>query len=98
MVRAVTSETTTSRARVLTLVAERRTENRSNLIELSINGTSADDLTELAARVALLRELNSLDKMALTVNEENPPAGLVGSQCSPRTPSSQSCSCWLPNC
>jgi hypothetical protein len=77
-VRTVAWEMTSSRARVLTLTAERKSENRSNLLELSLNGMTPDDLTQLAARVVLLGEPNPLDRMSFMVNGTNPLQALEG--------------------
>ena len=71
-VRTVVSETTSSRAAKITLTAERTAEDRSNLLEMGMNGRTPDDLTELAARVIILGEPNPLDAMSFMVNGTNP--------------------------
>jgi hypothetical protein len=71
-VKTVAAETTSSRARTITLTAERTPENRSNLLEVGMNGRTPDVLTELAARVILLGEPNPLDSMSFMVNGTNP--------------------------
>jgi hypothetical protein len=71
-VKTVVSETTSSRARMITLTAERTPENRSTLLEMAVNGWMPEDLTELAARVAFLGEPNPLDTMSFMVSGTNP--------------------------
>ena len=71
-VKTVESETTSTRAAKITLTAEPTAENRSNLLEMGMEGRTPDDLTELAARVILLGEPNPLDAMSFMVNGTNP--------------------------
>ncbi len=71
-VKTVVSETTSSRARKITLAADRTAESRSNLLEMAVNNRTPEDLTELAARVAFLGEPNPLDTMSFIVSGTNP--------------------------
>jgi hypothetical protein len=71
-VKTVESETTSTRAANITLTAERTAENRSNLVEMGMEGRTPDDLTELAARVVLLGEPNPLEAMSFMMNGTNP--------------------------
>lgn len=71
-VRSVVSETTSSRARKITLTAEKTSDNRSNHLEMALGSRTPEDLTELAARVALLGEANPLDTMSFMVSGTNP--------------------------
>jgi hypothetical protein len=79
-VKTVVSETTSSRARTITLTADRVPEQRSNLLEMAVNNRTPEDLTELAARVVLLGEPNPLDTMSFMVSGPSPfPAvGAIG--------------------
>ena len=67
----ITSETTSSRVRVMTIVGRRLNESRSNLIEVSFEGRSPDDLTELAMRIALFDEPNPLRSMSFMAEANN---------------------------
>ncbi|MGH8980003.1 MAG: DUF4062 domain-containing protein [Acidimicrobiales bacterium] len=71
-VKTVVSETTSSRSTKVTVTAERTAENRSNLIDMGMNGKSPEDLTELAARIVLFGEPNPLDLMSFMVDGTNP--------------------------
>ena len=75
-VRSVASETTSSRAAKLTIIAERTPESRSNLLEMGLNRMTPEELTELAARVILLGEPNPLESMSFMVDGVNPLAAL----------------------
>ena len=68
----VTSETTSSQSRTITVVGIRAPENRSNHLEVTYEGRSPEDLTELAMRVALLGESNPLGTMSFLAAAENP--------------------------
>lgn len=68
----VTSETTSSQSRTITVVGNRVGENRSNRLEVAFEGRSPEDLTELAMRVALLGEPNPLGTMSFLAAAENP--------------------------
>jgi hypothetical protein len=71
-VKTVVSETTNSRATKITLTAERTAENRSNLIDMGMNGKTPEEITELAARIVLLGEPNPLELMSFMVAGTNP--------------------------
>ena len=71
-IKSVVTETTSSRARTITITAERTADNRSNLLEMAVEDKTPDDLTELAARIALLGEPNPLKQMPFMVNATNP--------------------------
>lgn len=71
-VKTIVSETTNSRATKITLTADWTAENRSNLLDMGMNGKTPDDLTELAARIVLLGEPNPLDLMSFMVDGTNP--------------------------
>jgi hypothetical protein len=68
----VTSETTSSQSRTITIVGNRVPENRSNHLEVSYEGRSPEDLTELAMRIALLGDPNPLGTMSFLAAAENP--------------------------
>jgi hypothetical protein len=68
----VTSETTSSQSRTITVVGNRVPENRLNHFEVTFEGRSPEDLTELAMRVALLGEPNPLGTMSFLAAAENP--------------------------
>jgi len=68
----VLSETSTSRARNVTLVGSHASEGQSNVLDMGLEGRSPEDLTELAMRVALLGESNPLGAMSFMAEAENP--------------------------
>jgi len=68
----VTSDTTSSQSRSITMVGNRVPENRSNHLEMGFEGRSPEDLTELAMRVALLGDPNPLGTMSFLAAAENP--------------------------
>lgn len=68
----VTVETTASKARTVTIIAERVADNRSNLLEAGLGDRTPDDLTELAIRISLFGEQNPLGPMAFMARAENP--------------------------
>ena len=78
-VKSVVSETTTSRARKITISADRTADNRSHLLEMAVNNQTPEELTELAARVVLLGEPNPLDTMSFMVTGTNPLPALEAS-------------------
>lgn len=71
-IKSVVSETTSSRARKITLTADRTPGNRSSLLEMAVGNRTPEDLTELAARVVFLGEPNPLDTMSFMVSGTNP--------------------------
>jgi hypothetical protein len=73
----VTSETTSSQSRTITIVGNRGSENRANHLEMAFEGRSPEDLTELAMRVALLGEPNPLGTMSFLAAAENPLHGIA---------------------
>jgi hypothetical protein len=68
----VTSETTSSQSRTMTIVGNRVPEDRSNHLELAYEGRTPEDLTELAMRIAVLGEPNPLGTMSFLAASENP--------------------------
>jgi hypothetical protein len=68
----VTSETTSSQSRSITIVGNRVPENRSSHFEVAYEGRSPEDVTELAMRIALLGEPNPLGAMSFLAAAENP--------------------------
>lgn len=66
------------RARTVTVTGERLGDDRSNSLDMSVEGRSPDDLTELAMRVALLGELNPLGSMGFMLKVDNPLPSLAG--------------------
>lgn len=69
----VTVETTAGRSRRVQIEATKNSvEHGSGLMEMSLEGRSPDDLTELAIRVAILGEPNPLGPMAFMAEIENP--------------------------
>ena len=71
-VTSVAVETTASKARTVTIIAERVADNRSNLLEAGLGDRTPDDLTELAMRISLFGEQNPLGPMAFMARAENP--------------------------
>lgn len=65
-------ETTTSKTRIFTIVANRVEESRSTLHDVTFEGRSPDDLTELAMRGALFAEPNPLGTMSFMAQVANP--------------------------
>lgn len=66
------------RARTVTVTGERTGDNRSNGLDMSIEGRSADELNELAMRVALFGEPNPLGTMAFMLKADRPLPSLAG--------------------
>ncbi len=71
-VASVTSETTSTQSRTMTIVGNRLPEVRSTHLEVAYEGHSPEELTELAIRVTLLGEPNPLGYMSFLVGAENP--------------------------
>ena len=77
-VAAVTSETSSSRAKTVTVNATRLPEDHSSLLEVSLEGRSPEDLTELALRIALFGEPNPLGAMSFMASAQDPLPALEG--------------------
>jgi hypothetical protein len=78
---AVVVESTSGRAKRVTIEARRLADDqRSTLHEVAFGSRSADDLTELAVRVALFGEPNPLDQMSFMAEMSNPfgPLNAIG--------------------
>jgi len=59
-VASITSRTTSARSKVFSVTLEAREEQRDHLLEMSVSGYTADDLTEAALRSALFGERHPL--------------------------------------
>jgi hypothetical protein len=71
-VQSMKSTTTTARSRTFQLQLETREESRDYMVEMSVNGRSAAELTELALRSALFNERNPLGDQHLGFMAEIP--------------------------
>jgi len=71
-VESLKTTTTTSRSRIFHLTLERREERRDSLMEMSINGRSAAEITEIALRVTLFEERNPLEDQHMGFMTEIP--------------------------
>ena len=69
---AVVVEATAGRSRLVRIKATKARERRDGLLEVSYQGRSPEDLTELALRAALLGEPNPLGDMAFMAAMANP--------------------------
>ena len=65
-------EATAGRSRLVRIKATKARERRDGLLEVSYQGRSPEDLTELALRAALLGEPNPLGDMAFMAAMANP--------------------------
>jgi hypothetical protein len=75
---AISAEVTTSRARSMTITATRLPNERAGTMEVSFEGRSPEDLTELGLRVAMFGETNPLGTMSFLVKAQNPLPSLSG--------------------
>ena len=71
-VASMTTTTTTTRSKTIVLRLETREAQRDHFIEMSMNGRSAADITELALRSALFGESNPLDDQHVGFMAEMP--------------------------
>lgn len=77
-VSAVEVEVGAGRARNVTVTATRIDDEHSGRLETTFESRTPEDLTELAMRVALLREPNPLGSMSFLIEAENPLPALEG--------------------
>ncbi len=67
-----------ARARTVTVTGDRVDDDRSNRVDMSVEGRSPDDMTELAMRVVLLEEPNPLGTMGFMLKVDNPLPSVTG--------------------
>lgn len=75
---AVHVEVGAGRARTVTVTGERIGDDRSSSFDMSVEGRSPDELTELAMRVALLGEPNPLGTMGFMLKADHRLPSLAG--------------------